>query len=664
MSNLFLNMIVRDEAAIIDRCLQSVLPWISGYAICDTGSKDDTVEKIKACVGHLPGGVLPIPFEDFSQARNAALEWGHKLTVPEEYLLLIDADMTLQGHEELKHLTAPGYLLEQRNGQLNYLNLRIIQSHRPERYWGKTHECIAVPGQATLRQAYLLDHSDGGTRGEKFTRDVRLLTEEIAADPNNARAHFYLANTYHDVGRYDEALPLYKTRVKLGGWDEEVWFAKYRIALCYLGLKDEPNFVTACLAAHEARPTRAEPLKALVRYYRMKGYNHVAYGLAKMGKRIRPTNDGLFVDPSAWDWRSEISITGWYCGHPHNAKEACMSLCIDPKIRGSATQAEARKNWHWYATALHGDVMPIAPLPPSVDDPPLYRATNPSICWHTGRDGKKSLLCNVRYTNYTMTPEGQFPSRSADGKIRTKNLLVDLCPYTFRVLRYVWLEEPSRRVVESRILGLEDVRLVSWDNRLFACATVSDMRTDERREMAVLEIDPETGKGLWLGRQEYEAEKCQKNWAPTTSVEGLCFVYSYDPLVVLRFNPAIGQCRKLAGDRHSTLAVDDQRGSSQAISWGDGYLALTHDVAYHKGKRRYLHKFLHMDKDWQVIEATQGFFFREGAGVEFCCGMTQFGADVLISFSQEDGPPDDFKTAYLMRVSSAHIRALLQGGYL
>ena len=39
-----LNMIVKNENKIIIRLLESVLPIIDTYCICDTGSNDNTIE--------------------------------------------------------------------------------------------------------------------------------------------------------------------------------------------------------------------------------------------------------------------------------------------------------------------------------------------------------------------------------------------------------------------------------------------------------------------------------------------------------------------------------------------------------------------------------------------------------------------------------------------
>jgi len=53
--NLFLNMIVKNEAQVIARCLTSVRPIIDYWVIVDTGSTDGTQETIRTLTGDLPG---------------------------------------------------------------------------------------------------------------------------------------------------------------------------------------------------------------------------------------------------------------------------------------------------------------------------------------------------------------------------------------------------------------------------------------------------------------------------------------------------------------------------------------------------------------------------------------------------------------------------------
>ena len=61
-----LNMIVKNESRIICRLLNSALPIIDAYCICDTGSTDNTIELINSFFTErkIPGEVFVVPFRD------------------------------------------------------------------------------------------------------------------------------------------------------------------------------------------------------------------------------------------------------------------------------------------------------------------------------------------------------------------------------------------------------------------------------------------------------------------------------------------------------------------------------------------------------------------------------------------------------------------------
>ena len=71
-----LNMIVKNESRIITRLLESALPIIDTYCICDTGSSDNTVEIIKNFFDSrgISGEVYTEPFQNFGYNRSHALQ--------------------------------------------------------------------------------------------------------------------------------------------------------------------------------------------------------------------------------------------------------------------------------------------------------------------------------------------------------------------------------------------------------------------------------------------------------------------------------------------------------------------------------------------------------------------------------------------------------------
>lgn len=231
-----LNMIVKNEAAIIERCLRSVLPHISCAVICDTGSTDDTPSIVVDMIGQsLPLTYLQTEFRNFSFARNKALDAARDSTYRFDYLLLVDADMELQAEPHaFCGLEDVAYMLRQEAGGLSYWNTRVLHRDARAEYKGATHEYLSIEGGPTPRLAgpYFVDHVDGANRPDKFERDLRLLTEEHLREPSNPRTVFYLGQTCRDMGRYLEAARWYAKRAGMGAWPEEAWRAKLEESRC------------------------------------------------------------------------------------------------------------------------------------------------------------------------------------------------------------------------------------------------------------------------------------------------------------------------------------------------------------------------------------------------------------------------------------------------
>ena len=75
--------------------------------------------------------------------------------------------------------------------------------------------CCLWRVRMTLQErGFGFDIGDGGAKTDKFERDVRLLLKGLEDEPNNDRYTFYLANSYHDSGRFGEAINAYKKRIE------------------------------------------------------------------------------------------------------------------------------------------------------------------------------------------------------------------------------------------------------------------------------------------------------------------------------------------------------------------------------------------------------------------------------------------------------------------
>lgn len=125
-SDITLVMIVRNESAVIERCLASVRPLLSRWLIVDTGSTDDTIEKIEHALSDIPGKVHQREWVNFGHNRTEALALARGVG---SHLLLIDADMTLRIEGEIPHLSAGAYELRH-DADPAYWNPRLLRSDR------------------------------------------------------------------------------------------------------------------------------------------------------------------------------------------------------------------------------------------------------------------------------------------------------------------------------------------------------------------------------------------------------------------------------------------------------------------------------------------------------------------------------------------------------
>jgi glycosyltransferase involved in cell wall biosynthesis len=203
-------MIVRDEEAVLGRCLDSVAGVVDEMIVVDTGSTDATKEIAREC------GATVLDFDftevDFAGARNHGLDHARG-----ELILVLDADETLAAWEPPAGAT--GYVVTRRNlghGETRPLwmdhAVRIFPRHPRYRYRHRVHETIdgsiLAAGGRIRTSGVVIDHflPAEEVRRAKGLRYLDLLERDIARTPDDAERLVFLAAEYHKLEMFAEAI--------------------------------------------------------------------------------------------------------------------------------------------------------------------------------------------------------------------------------------------------------------------------------------------------------------------------------------------------------------------------------------------------------------------------------------------------------------------------
>lgn len=657
-------MIVRNEAGVIERCLNSARPAIDAAVVCDTGSGDGTAAIVQSWLRreNLPGRVYRHEFRDFAHNRTLAIAAAREAVealgwdTATSYLLFLDADMVLRIDPRFRReaLAADIYLVVQRNGSIEYPNVRLARASLKARFVGATHEYFKAPpgaSESLLDTLVIDDRNDGGSRADKYERDRRLLEEELRSDPGNARAMFYLGQTYWGMGEAPKALLWYRRRVVAGGWREEMWAAQLAIGRILAEAGDPREAARALIQAIRIHPERPETFFHLAYVLRSLGHYRAAFRCARTGLAAGlPHERSLFLDREVCDWGllREVSINGFYMPGSSDGFEANERLELG---RGAPADysALAASNAIFYAEPLAGAVYSsVAP-----ELPPPFAPCNPSLL-----RTDEGYLLNCRAVSYRLDPYQRYSALEPDGIFRTKNFLIRT-DRNVRFLSQTEVRSEARPVRQWQVSGLEDVRLFNRGGKIGFTCTTADLHPDGGIRVSLFPLADNGDAEPHVPLSGFGGDLPQKNWLPfeDAATGELRAIYGYEPTVVLGLDPESGHATPVVR-RSQGRNLEHLRGSAGPLDLpseaGGGRLVIVHQVAFH-GRRYYMHRFLRFDEDWSLVEASRPFFFLH-RGIEFACGtaLAHGHEDLLITFGVED------REAWLCRIPLRAVTEMLR----
>ena len=327
-----LVMIVKNESKVIQRCFDSVKDYIDYWIICDTGSTDGTQDLIKKYFenANIPGKLYEHKWVNFGFNRSLAISLAKGKS---DYSLLLDADFLFKIKDKTfkNNLISDGYQIKY-EGNLDYRQTLFVKSSLDWKYVGVTHEYLTCPSASNYENlnAFTIHHlCDGGSRSDKFVRDIELLKKGLIDEPTNFRYMFYLAQSYNDIDDYTNAIKYYEMRILCGGWPEEVYFSLYKIGNCKMMRGDKyPDIRDSFLKAYKYRPERLEALHNLIKYCRLNDMSEIGFNYGMPAINTKYPNDILFINKPVHEWMflDEVALCAY------NIKKIDISIEIYDKF--------------------------------------------------------------------------------------------------------------------------------------------------------------------------------------------------------------------------------------------------------------------------------------------------------------------------------------------
>ena len=655
-----LNMIVKNESKIICRLFDSIIKWIDCYCICDTGSTDDTVDVIKEYFNgkKIPGKIVVEQFKDFSHNRNFSLQACAGMS---DYVLLLDADMVFYPSEDSfskKMLTLDVYYILQGSNEFYYKNVRIVKNNGKISYTGVTHEHINFPPESQVKTleknvVFINDVGDGGSKGNKYIRDVELLTRGIEENPKNDRYHFYLANTLKDMGKREEAVEMYKKRIALGGWNQEIWYSYYKMGICYKDLRKMPEAIDAWLAGYNILPNRAENIYEIIKYYREVGKHKLSYLFYKIAKDIivacgEGKDDYLFLENDVYIYKCdyEYTIIAYYLELGDNIKNLRNSVTSIMNNCNNLLIQNLFHNVKFYNLKL----VPLVKYDMSFTlnheiNGNLVRfiSSSSSIlpkrnCNGDGGGIDSGYIMNVRLVNYNIGVNGEY--------ICGKNI-ISLNKYIELTDDFHIIKEKDKLIdivyVDRQYIGVEDVRLFYND------ASSSDLlfigvgyHADDR--IGVVHGKYDGGGGNPLKPFEIVPEfnldfPCEKNWVFANIGGQKRVIYGWSPFQICKIDeetPNVLRTVSLKQPSEYPGAFNHIRGSTCGFNYRDQIWFIVHIVS-HEQPRHYYHMILVFENDesMKLIKYTPIFKFDEHC-IEYCLGLIVEDSRIIATYSSWD----------------------------
>ncbi len=301
-----LVMMVRNEGAIIERCLSSVSAHIDHWIVADTGSDDDTVVLLQAALADIPGRCVDLPFTGFAEVRNRLVDLSRDKA---DYILWLDADETLNPVqtvtlEAMAAFPQEAWQVEVATGAGTFLQPRLIGTSARYVFSGALAEkVIGLEDAPRLPGMVIAHHTDGVRWRDAAMRERERLYFESAllTTPNSPSLLLPLAQTLAAQGQWFLAMNHFQACETANLGPGETWYVKYQAARM-LDRADvaTDRVVRAYYQAYDYNPDKIEPLVRIANRLRRDGQLTAALDIICTAVGTGTPERSYYYEPAAW----------------------------------------------------------------------------------------------------------------------------------------------------------------------------------------------------------------------------------------------------------------------------------------------------------------------------------------------------------------------------
>jgi len=324
-------MIVKNEEAVLARCLDSIKDAVDEIIIVDTGSADET----KAIAHRYTNNVYDFEWiHDFAAARNEAFS---KATC--DYQMWLDADDvfpkdSLKKLLMLKSCLDPAvdivtmkyitHFDEHENPIHATTRERLIKRKKGLAWQDPVHEFIPLVGNIVYSDIEV--HHRKIKQESASTRNLDIYANyEKSGKPLSPRQQYYYARELKDHGLWISAAYYFEKFLdSKKGWVEDAIAACYSLSVCYHSLGDWHKTLPILLKSFEYSAPRAEICCEIGYYYkRAKNFEAALKWFQVAANLDKPDTIG-FILCDYWGYIPNIECCVCFChlGDYDNAKKS------------------------------------------------------------------------------------------------------------------------------------------------------------------------------------------------------------------------------------------------------------------------------------------------------------------------------------------------------